>query len=107
MSLVCPGGILGSPLTTSILLTGAAPKVSLMMEFPLPAHTPELEYLNLALFVSLFVSLSVSRSVPTLLLFLTLPQILSLLLSLPTPPPLRLQSLYLKTLTQTLIQVQT
>ena len=107
MSLVCPGGILGSPLTKSILLTGAAPKVSPMMEFPLPAHTPELEYLNLALFVSLFVSLSVSRSVPILLLFLTLPQILSLLLSLPPPLPLRLQSLFLKTLTQTLIQVQT
>ena len=107
MSLVCPGGILGSPLTTSMLLTGAAPKVSLMMEFPLPTHTPERDYLNLALFVSLVVSLSVSRSVPTLLLFLTLPQILPLLLSLPPPLPLRLQSLFIKTLTQTLIQVQT
>ena len=63
--------------------------------------------LNLALFVSLFVPLSVSQTVPISLLFLTLPQILSLLLSLPPPLPLRLQPLFLKTLTQTLIQAQT
>ena len=106
MSLVCPGGILGSPLTESIVLTGAAPKVSPMMEPPLPSHAPELEYLDKPLRL-LLVSLSVSRSVPILLLFLTLSQILSLLLSLPPPLPLRLQSLFLKTLTQTLIQVQT
>ena len=103
------------------------------MKPPLPSHAHELEYLdkflrlllmtlslfpktrtqiqpldlNLALFVSLFVPLSVSQSVPISLLFLTLPQILSLLLSLPPPLPLRLQSLFLKTLTQTLIQAQT
>ena len=77
-----------------------------MMEPLLLSHTPELEYLDKPLRLFL-VSLSVSRSVPILLLFLTLPQILSLLLSLPPPLPLRLQSLFLKTLTQTLIQVQT
>ena len=102
-----------------------------MMKPPLPSHAPEhldkplrlllstlslfpktctqtqpLD-LKLALFVSLFVSLSVSRSVPIMLLFLTLSQILSLLLSLPPPLPLRLQSLFLKTMTQTLLQAQT
>ena len=46
-------------------------------------------------------------SVPILLLHLSLSQILSLLLSLPPPPPLRPQSLFLTTLTQTLAQTLT
>jgi len=100
-----------------------------MMKPPLPSHAPELEYLDkslslllmtLSLFpktrtqiqpldlnLALFVPLYVSQSVPISLMFLTLPQILPLLLSLPPPLPLRLQYLFLKTLSQTLIQAQT
>ena len=54
MSLVCPGGILGSPLTESTALTGAAPWASPIIKFPLPSLAPDLEYLDQLLRLFLF-----------------------------------------------------